>query len=129
MGDILDVFICQIYEFESLNLPVQVFSFFSVDYPALYHSYELTFGENLTVEYRSINGAPEFIKSANEEGDIVLTAESTDILRINDRESLRWVSSLRSLSLIRVAILQNASKLFFKPRSARPLGSSCQCGV
>jgi len=122
INDILDFFICEIYELETFNLPEQFIAFYSMDYPALNYSCSLTFGKNLTIEYRSINGAPKFSKTTNENKNIVLTAESDDIKRINDYDNLRWLSPLRDLPMIRFVVLQNASKAFYKPKSARPLG-------
>ena len=122
INDILDVFICDIYELETYNLPEQFIPFYSIDCPALKQSCSLKFGKNLTVEYRSINGAPEFSTKTDKNGDIVLNAESNNIQRINDVGNIRWLSPLRSFPMIRFVALQNASKAIFKPESARPIG-------
>ena len=122
INDILDVFICDVYELETYNIPEQFIPFYSIDCPALKHSCSLIFGKNLTIEYRSINGAPEFSKETDKNGNIVLTAESDTIRRINDVENIRWLSSLRNFPMIRLFVLQNASKVFYKPQSARPIG-------
>lgn len=121
-GDILDVFICEIYELTTSSLSTQFVPFFSIDYPARNYSCQLAFGKNLTIEYRSINGAPVFVKDTDAEKNIVLKAQADKVMRINDGENLRWLSSPRDLSMIRFAVLQNASKALFKPKSARPLG-------
>lgn len=121
-GDILDVFICEIYELETFNIPEQIIPFYTIDSPALNYSCQLTFGPNLTVEYRSINGAPLLEKTTDEDGNIELRAREDEIMRINDIENLRWLSSARDLPAIRFVVLQNASKVFLKPDSARPLG-------
>lgn len=121
-GDILDWFICDVYELRSLNLSDQVIPFFTVDYPALSYSCQLVFGKNLTIEYRNINGAPVFSRETDEEGNIVLTAETDRLLRINDTENLRWISSRRDIPMMRFVVLQNKSAAFFKPKSARPIG-------
>jgi len=122
INDILDVFICNIYELETYNLPEQFISFYSIDCPALKNSCRLAFGKNLTVEYRSINGAPEFSEKTDNNGNVILYAESNNIQKINDVGNIRWLSPLRTLSMIRFVVLQNASKAFFKPESARPIG-------
>ena len=120
--DILDFFVCEIYELETFNIPEQFIEFYSFDYPALHSSCRLSFGKNLTVEYRSINGAPQLSRTTDTNGNIVLTAESDNIKRINDSENIRWVSFLRDLPMIRLVVLQNASKVFYKPESARVIG-------
>ena len=121
-GDILDWFVCYIYEFSRRNVPVQNILFFSADYPLLHCSCQLTFGKNLTIEYRSVNGAPELEKSVDQQGNTVLSAETENVMRVNDLENMRWLSPLRDLPMIRVSILQNASKAFFRPKSARAIG-------
>jgi len=122
INDILDFFICNIYELETYNLPEQYIPFYSFDCQALKQSCSLTFGKNLTVEYRSINGAPEFSKETDKNGNIILSAGSENIKRINDYENIRWLSPLHDLPMIRFVVLQNASKAFIKPKSARPIG-------
>lgn len=121
-GDILDIFDCQIYELETYFLPIQNFPFYTIDYPALNYSYELLFGKNLTIEYRSINGAPAIKRERDNENNTVLRAETKNVMRINDVENLAWVSGPRDLPFIRVAILQNNSKAFYVPQSSRNPG-------
>jgi hypothetical protein len=122
LNDILDFFVCERYELETMNVPEQFIAFYSMDYPALHSSCSLTFGKNLTIEYRSINGAPQFSKTTDPNGNIVLTAESNNIKRINDYGNTRWISPLRDFPMIRFVVLQNASNVFYKPKSARPIG-------
>jgi len=123
INDILDFFDCEIYELETFNIPEQFIAFYSLDYPALHSSCCLTFGKNLTIEYRSINGAPQLSKTTDTNGNIVLTAESRSIKRINDYNNIRWLSPLRDLPMIRFVVLQNASKTFYKPVNARAIGA------
>jgi len=122
LNDILDFFVCDRYELETMNISEQFIAFYSMNYPALHSSCSLTFGKNLTIEYRSINGAPQFSKTDDPNGNIILTAESDNIKRINDYNNTRWISPLRDLPVIRFVVLQNASKAFSKPKSARPIG-------
>ena len=122
VNDIIDFFICHILELDTYNLPEQYIPFYSIDCPALRQSCSLTLRKNLTVEYRSINGAPEFSTGTDENGNILLTAESDNIQRINDVENIRWLSPLRTLPMIRFVVLKNASKSFYTPKSARPAG-------
>ncbi|MCL2290731.1 MAG: DUF3857 domain-containing protein [Bacteroidetes bacterium] len=122
INDILDFFVCDIYELQTMNISEQFIAFYSMDYPALHSSCSLTFGKNLTIEYRSINGAPQFSKTTDSSGNIVLTAESDNIKRINDYSNTRWISPLRDFPMIRFVVLQNASTVFYKPKSARQIG-------
>ncbi|MDL2256030.1 DUF3857 domain-containing protein [Parabacteroides sp. OttesenSCG-928-G06] len=122
VGDILDYFFYNVYTLETLNIADQSIPFYTIDYPALHYSVYCEFGKNVTVEYRSINGAPGLEEGSDSEGNVVLTGETTDILRINEVENLRWLSVYRDLPLIRFSILQNASKVIYRPPSARPIG-------
>lgn len=121
-GDILDQFYCRIYELSTYNLPTRYIPFFSGDYFALNCSCQLAFGKNLTIEYRSINGAPVFTRDTDSENNVILRAEAGKVMRINDIENLQWLSSSRDLPMISFAVLQNASKVLLKPKSARPIG-------
>ena len=124
IGDILDYFIYDIYVLESMNIENQHIHFFSVDYPALFFSAYCKIGKNLTFEYRSINNAPEFSREQNESGDIILKVQTNDILRIkrDEKSNANWLSSYRSLPILRFSILQNSANSIYKPASARAKG-------
>lgn len=118
IGDVLDYFFQDMIDVDSYNIPTQNF-YFASTFPMLSCSIYCEIGNKLTVEYRSCNGAPELRSSTNNDGNITLYAEKKNIDKIDDS---RWVSVLRSISAVRLTILNNTSKVLYKPRSARESG-------
>lgn len=121
IGDILDYYIHKEKDLESENAPSMVFAFFS-EYPTLSYSVHCEFGKKLTVEYRSINGAPEMKVTNSDNKTTVLDAEKQNLLKTDNIESMRWASALRDLPMIRMQVLNNTSDLIYKPASARKSG-------
>lgn len=121
VGDILDYFIQDEAHVDRENIPPLLFTFASNKYPILSYSVHCEIGDKLTTEYRSINGAPEFTTSTNEDGDYILEAQRTNIPKLEGLLD-RWVSPYRELPMIRMSILNNASKDIYKPKSARKNG-------
>lgn len=121
VGDILDYFIHKEKDLESENIPPIFLAFFS-PYPTLSYSVHCEFGKKLTVEYRSINGAPEMKMSNTDENYTILEAEKKDLLKIDNINETRWLSVMRELPMIRMQILNNTSKILYKPASARSSG-------
>lgn len=121
VGDILDYFYIDKTELETFNMPAQVFAFFN-QYPVLSYSVECIFGDNLTVEYKSLNGAPDFEVSTDVDKNVILKASQKDLKITSDISEHRWVSGYRDFPMIRLLILNNASKLIDKPASARKKG-------
>lgn len=121
IGDVLDYFYSEEMELETLNIPPQLFTFFS-KYPTLSYSVECILGQRLTVEYRSINGAPDFEKSIDEDKNTVLKVNQSNLEVADNINDIRWMSAYRDLPMIRLMILNNSSKLIYKPASARKIG-------
>ena len=121
VGDILDYFICDEMELETYNVPPGIFAFFG-QYPILKYSIHCEFGNKLTVEYRSVNGAPEMKLSTDADNNYVLDAEAENLMKIFPLDETRWISPYRSLPMIRMYVLNNASKLIFKSPNARKAG-------
>lgn len=121
IGDVLDYFYSEEMELETLNIPPQLFTFFS-KYPTLSYSVECILGQRLTVEYRSINGAPDFEKSIDEDKNTVLKVNQSNLKVADNINDIRWMSAYRDLPMIRLMILNNSSKLIYKPASARKIG-------
>ncbi|MDL2299721.1 DUF3857 domain-containing protein [Bacteroides sp. OttesenSCG-928-E20] len=120
-GDILDYFYSEEMELETLNISPQTFTFFS-SYPVLSYSIDCVLGKKLTVEYRSINGAPDFEQSIDEDGNTILRASQNNPKKVDDIAETRWLFAYRSLPMIRLMILNNSSKLVYKSRNARKSG-------
>lgn len=121
VGDIIDYFYCEDMDLETLNVPSHTFSFYS-QYPTLYYSIECIFGNKLTVEYRSINGAPNFEKYEDEDKNTILKVSQNNLKTSESIKNLRWISPYRDLPMIRLVVLNNFSHLIYKPTSARISG-------
>lgn len=121
VGDILDYFYSEEMKLETVNIEPQAFYFF-YKYPILSYSIECVFGDKLTVEYRSVNGAPTFEESIDNDNNIVLKASGKDFPVFEDLKDARWFSTYRSFPLIRLYILNNSSKLVYKSTNARKSG-------
>ncbi len=119
VGDILDYFFQYEGHIDTENIPPINF-IFGGEYPILSYSIHCEIGRRLTVEYRPINGAPDFQESTNEEDDIILEVEKKNIPKVKGYN--RWISTLRETPIIRMSILNNASKAIWKPKTARKRG-------
>jgi hypothetical protein len=121
-GDILDYFYLEEMELETLNIPPKIF-LFSPKYPIVSYSIECVFGQKLTVEYRSINGAPDFEQSVDEDKNTVLKVARNNLDAVDNIQDMRWMSIYRELPMIRLMILKNSStSKLNKPASARKNG-------
>lgn len=121
VGDILDYFICDEMELETYNVPPEIFTFFG-QYPVLKYSIHCEFGNKLTVEYRSVNGAPQMRLTTDADHNYILDAEAENLMKIPALDETRWISPYRSLPLIRMYVLNNVSKLIGKSPNARKSG-------
>lgn len=120
-GDILDYFYAEEMALETYNVPPLNFSFFS-HHPTLSYSVECIFGDKLTVEYRSVNGAPDFTRSEDGDKNVILRTAANNLPVVDDLEDVRWVSFYRDFPMIRMVILNNTSKLVPKSSVARKSG-------
>lgn len=116
-GDILDYFIQDEMHMDDENIPMLNFPF-THHYPMLSYSVHCEIGKNLTTEYRSINGAPEFTVSENEE-NYILDAKQGDIKKAGN---YIWTQPFRQYPIIRLSILHNESSNIYKPATARKKG-------
>ncbi len=120
VGDMIDIFVYEIAEFTTMNISPQTIGFYSPEYPCLSFSLHCEFGKNLTIEYRSVNGAPDMEAHTAADGKMTLDAAMDNVACI--KGAPQWVSYMRSMPMVRLSVLQNASKAFYKPSSARPIG-------
>lgn len=121
VGDILDYFICDEMELETYNVPPQMFLFFG-KYPLLKYSVHCEFGNKLTVEYRSLNGAPTMRNTTDADGNYILDVEGENLAKMPGFEETRWISPYRSYPFICMNVLNNTSKLIYKSPNARKNG-------
>lgn len=100
-GDIVDYFIAT-QQFVTNDLgtkPYQVLLFDEA--PVLSLSFHAQLGKKFAIQYRSYNGAPELIVSKNDDKDIIVDVEKTDIAPF---ETALWVAPGMQLPFIRMNI-------------------------
>lgn len=117
VGDILDYFIQEDYKLDNTNVPQSLFVF-AGRYPILNYKVHCEINKNLVVEYKSINGAPQFSQTVNDE-ITYLDVEKTNIPKI---EMIYWTAPFRQYPIIRMNVLNNAQNAIYKPSSARTKG-------
>jgi hypothetical protein len=118
VGDVIDYFFCSQMEVENQNAGVRYLPFYG-EYPVLSYSVHCEISRKLTVEYASMNGAPDFVRSTNRDKDVVLDVVRTNLPKILPS---RWTSAMRDLPAIRMNVLNNNSRAIYKPQSARKAG-------
>jgi len=121
VGDILDYFYYNELQYETRNLPSQIIALYS-RYPIQSYSAHCEFNKKLTVEYHSINGAPEFNTSIDKAGNTVLELSTTKTNKFDNVDDMRFMSPYRDLPMVRLAVLNSSSKFIYKPASARKAG-------
>ena len=119
VGDILDYFFCYEGVIDSEDIPPMDFMF-ADKYPMLSYAVYCELGKKMTVEFRSVNGAPDFkVSNDKENGNVILEASATNLPKIR---ATNWVSVYREMPMIRLAVYYNDLATIFRPASARKPG-------
>ncbi|MGC3977563.1 MAG: DUF3857 domain-containing protein [Paludibacteraceae bacterium] len=106
VGDILDYFVQKDFKIDNENVPQEYF-IFSGRYPILDYKVHVELNKKLTAEYRSINNAPDFVKT--EIDDVInLDAEQQNIAKM---EMVVWTAPYRQVPLIRLNISKQRVKI------------------
>lgn len=96
IGDVLDIFTYEELMVQDRNVPEFTFSFMA-PYPMLHYKVNCTIDKKFTVQYRSLNGAPDFKASADEDDNTVLEAEVQNVDRV---EPTLWYNPVKQSPLI-----------------------------
>lgn len=80
VGDVLDVFTSEMKQIREENIDPVAISYMN-DYPTLSYRIHCSIDPQLTIQYRTLNGAPDFKQSTDEDGNIVLDAIATNLDR------------------------------------------------
>ena len=120
VGDMIDFFIRQEEQMDNRDIAPLLFAFGS-EVPILSYSVHCEIGNMFTVEYRSMNGAPEFTLAINADNDYVLDARMDDIAGMPIE---LWMSPIRQIPVIRLNILDNNHPIM--PKSSRSPGTAYQ---
>lgn len=78
IGDKIDIFFFNYTSLENHNLDPFIFRF-RQSHPMLSYTVHCEIDDKLTTQYRTLNGAPDFKQSTNEEGNILLDVAMKDI--------------------------------------------------
>lgn len=102
VGDIIDYFFCQQEEEAIAGYKTDPYLFvFGDDKPILHYSIHCEAGPTCALEYRAMNGAPEFSVKKDADDDNFLDAEYKNI----DKAPVGlWMSSARQLPILRLNI-------------------------
>lgn len=98
IGDMLDYFIQTVEFYDGgSSLDFENFVFADED-PIMHYSVHVEASKKLAIEYRAMNGAPDFKEKRNEEDDIILDAEKNNIPPF---PANLWTSAYRQIPLLR----------------------------
>ncbi len=101
VGDIIDYFFYQ-QEEEDVNYRTEPYSFiFGDDKPILFSSLHCEISPTCAVEYRAMNGAPEFKVKKDTDGSNILDVQMEDIAKAPVD---LWMSPFRQLPILRMNI-------------------------
>ncbi|MFT4024571.1 MAG: DUF3857 domain-containing protein [Flavihumibacter sp.] len=102
VGDIIDYFFCQQEEEAIAGYKTEPYLFiFGDDKPVLHYSVHCEAGPTCAVEYRAMNGAPEFSVKKDADDDNILDAEYKNIAKAPVG---LWMSAARQLPILRLNI-------------------------
>lgn len=119
VGDKIDLFFMDNTALENHNLEPFVFRF-RQSHPMLSYSVHCEVDDKLTVQYRTLNGAPDFRQGKDEEGNILLDVEVTDVEQV---EPALWYNAIRQSPMTLMYITNSKMKKYtYIPPSTRETG-------
>lgn len=78
VGDMIDFFVATMEQLREENIPPIIISYIN-DYPTISYRVHIVTDKNLTTQYRTLNGAPDFTASTDDDDNIVLDAKVNNI--------------------------------------------------
>ncbi len=120
-GDILEYFYYDEIWLDEFDLDPITFSF-AQNYPIMTYKIECHIDPSLTIEYRNLNGAPLLYGGISKDGTRGLEVTAINLAK---REYGNWMSPARQVPYIKMRVLNNNSKLTYRPKSARRGGIFC----
>ena len=107
VGDILDIFTYDELVVHDRNVPHFRFWFLE-EYPIVKQKVRCVIDKKFTVQYRTLNGAPDFASSLDDEGNTVLEAE---VNNMNKVEPTLWYNPIEQSPVTLLSIFDNSSTL------------------
>lgn len=116
-GDDIDVFFYTESRLQNVHPDPMVFTLRD-DAPIMSYRIHCIVDDNLTTQYRTLNGAPDFTVSRDEDKNYVLDLEMTDI----PKEPRLWYDSDQQSPTVKIHIFNRRNSDDFTPKSARKDG-------
>ena len=117
-GDDIDVFFYTESKLQNVH-PDPMEFYLKDDAPILNYAIHCVLDDKLTTQYRTLNGAPDFTVSRDEDGNYVLDLQLTDI---SAKEPRLWYNPVMQSPLIKMNIYNRRNSDAFTPKSARKDG-------
>lgn len=119
IGDKIDIFFFNYTSLENHNLDPFIFRF-RQSHPMLSYTVHCEIDDKLTTQYRTLNGAPDFKQSTNEEGNILLDVAMKDI---EQTEPDLWYNSMQQTPTTLLYITNSQMKKYtYIPKSTKKKG-------
>lgn len=118
VGDMIDYFIQVEQQMDAQNIDPLLFVFGN-EAPVLNYSVHAEVGKKFAVEYRSMNGAPEFKLTRSDDDEFILDAEKKNI---PGQPTGLWMSAARQVPILRLHIVLGYKGMYAERLNARRPG-------
>ena len=118
IGDDIDVFFYTDSKLQNVN-PDPLTFYLKDEAPILNYQIHCVIDDNLSTQYRTLNGAPDFNISRDDDGNYVLDIELSDI---ETKEPRLWYNPRQQSPAIQMFIFNRRNSSDFTPKSARKDG-------
>lgn len=116
VGDNIDVFYYTEHKLQNVHLEPMTYYIRDV-YPIMNYRIHAVVDDNLTTQYRTLNGAPDFEVSRDEDKNYVLDLKATDI----PAEAKLWYNDAEQSPMVKLYVYNRRSDAY-TPQSARKDG-------
>ena len=118
VGDVIDYFMASMLQVREENIPPLSISYIN-NYPTLSFRVHIVADKDLTTQYRTLNGAPDFKASTDGDGNVVLDAKADNITKT---EPDLWYNSTRQTPTAIVCVTSKKIKSEWVPKSVKDKG-------
>lgn len=118
VGDDIDVFFYTETRMQNVH-PDPLTFYMKEDAPILNYQIHCVIDDNLTTQYRTLNGAPDFTVSRDYDGNYVLDMVMTDI---SSKEPRLWYRPSQQSPQVKMYVFNRRNSSDFTPKSARTDG-------
>ncbi len=118
IGDDIDVFFYTETRMQNVN-PDPVTFYLKEDAPILNYRIHCVIDDNLSTQYRTVNGAPDFTVTRDDDGNYVLDMEIADI---SSKEPRLWYRTSQQSPYVSMYVFNRRNSSDFTPKSARTDG-------